>query len=143
MKKGGEEDMKWFIKCLKNYATFRERARRKEYWMFVLVFTIILFVLGLLLSLANPETFYDTNSMNTDEPDLIESLLSMLFSLFFLLMILPSIAVAVRRLHDTGRSGWWYFINFIPFIGPIILTIFLIFDSEPNENKYGANPKVN
>ncbi|NBJ68223.1 MULTISPECIES: DUF805 domain-containing protein [Clostridia] len=139
--------MKWFIKCLKNYATFRGRARRKEFWMFNLVFLLILFVCGFLLSLVNPELLANDpgyDSINaTDKMGIIEGILSFLISIFYISMILPAIAVTVRRLHDTGRSGWWYFIILIPVIGGIILIILSILDSEPNENKYGPNPKLN
>ncbi|API93977.1 DUF805 domain-containing protein [Virgibacillus pantothenticus] len=139
--------MKWFIKCLKNYATFRGRARRKEFWMFTLVYMLILFASVLLLSLVSPEllsddqTAYGTSSTDADL-GIGGGILTFLLTIFYISMILPSLAVTVRRLHDTGKSGWWYFIIFIPFVGWIILTIFLILDSEPNENKYGPNPKL-
>lgn len=141
--------MKWFIKCLKNYAVFRGRARRKEYWMFVLVSATILFALGLLASIINPgiynndQALYGANSMDTVEPGPIGFTLTLLIGVFFLFICLPSIAVAVRRLHDTGRSGWWYWIVLIPLVGGIIQTILLLLGSEANENKYGKNPKKN
>lgn len=56
-------------------------------------------------------------------------------------MLLPSIAVAVRRLHDTGRSGWWFLISFIPIFGSIVFLVFAVLDSEPGENRYGPNTK--
>lgn len=114
--------MSWYKKVIKNYVGFEGRARRKEYWMFVLVNFIIGLILSLIESLAEwPEV------------------LSGLYSLFILL---PSLAVGVRRLHDTGRSGWWMLIGLIPIIGTIILIVFDCQDSQEDTNKYGPNPKV-
>ena len=67
--------------------------------------------------------------------------LSFIYYIYVGAILIPSIAVAVRRLHDTNRSGWWYFISIIPIIGTIILIVFLVQDSQPGENKYGPNPK--
>ncbi|MBE4909647.1 DUF805 domain-containing protein [Bacillus luteolus] len=113
--------MSWFLKAIKNYAVFRGRARRTEYWMFVLVSAIFAFVIAFI------------------EPFLgIEPILSGIYSLF---LLLPSLSVTVRRLHDTGRSGWWILISLIPLIGAIVLFVFTVLDSEPGENKYGPSPK--
>ncbi|MEC2078346.1 DUF805 domain-containing protein [Metabacillus fastidiosus] len=108
--------MHWYLRVLKNYATFEGRARRKEYWMFYLINAIISIIL-ITAERATDMTFF--------------SLLDGLYTL----------AVAVRRLHDTGRSGWWFWINLIPIIGAIVFLIFTCLDSEPNSNKYGPNPK--
>lgn len=113
--------MNYYIEVLKKYAVFSGRARRKEYWMFVLWNFIIGFIIGLL------STF-------------IEALL-LLYWLYLLAILIPSVAVAVRRLHDTNHSGWWWFIGFIPIVGTIILIVFLAQDSQPGENQYGPNPK--
>lgn len=113
--------MQWYLKVLKNYVGFQGRARRKEYWMFVLISTIISIVLTTLESMLD-----------------IYSFLSGLYSLAILL---PSLAVGVRRLHDTGRSGWWLLISFIPLIGAIILIVFMCQDSQEFDNQYGPNPK--
>ena len=66
-----------------------------------------------------------------------------LFPLYVLAMIIPSLSVSIRRLHDTGHSGWWYFIIIIPLIGPVWLFVLLVTDSKPEENKWGPNPKSN
>ncbi|MBD8068616.1 DUF805 domain-containing protein [Bacillus sp. PS06] len=113
--------MQWYLKVVKNYVGFDGRARRTEYWMFIL----FNFLIGLVLSLVE---------MLLDMPEI----LSGLYSLFILL---PSLAVLIRRLHDTGRSGWWFFISFVPLIGVIILIVFTCLDSQDGENKYGPNPK--
>lgn len=114
--------MEWYLKVLKNYVGFEGRARRTEYWMFVLFNFLISFVLSLLEYIAQMPPF-----------------LSILYSLFILL---PSLAVFVRRLHDTGRSGWYILLGLIPIVGGIILLVFALQDSEQSENQYGPNPKA-
>ena len=113
--------MEWYLGVLKNYAVFRGRACRKEYWMFTLISTTIVILLGFL------------DGFITDY-----NILSMLYSLA---VFIPCIAVAVRRLHDTDRSGWWALIGLIPLIGPIVLIIFLVQDGSASENQYGMSPK--
>ena len=120
--------MNWYLDVLKKYAVFSGRARRKEYWMFFLFNLIITVVLILIDSL-----------MGTFSPQAGLGLLSGLYSLA---VLIPSIAVTVRRLHDTGRSGWWILIGLIPIIGTIVLLIFMVLDSQPGENQYGPNPKA-
>jgi uncharacterized membrane protein YhaH (DUF805 family) len=114
--------MEWYVKVLSNYVGFQGRARRKEYWMFVLVNIIISIVLGIIQSILGW----------TD----------VLTGIYSLAVLLPSLAVAFRRLHDTGRSGWWILISLIPLIGAIILIVFMCQDSEPGDNRYGSNPKL-
>jgi uncharacterized membrane protein YhaH (DUF805 family) len=114
--------LEWYLKVLKNYVGFQGRARRKEYWMFVLFSAIISIVLSIIDAIAN--------------------LSSVLSGIYSLAVFLPSLAVSVRRLHDTGRSGWWILIGLIPLIGAIILLVFTCQDSQENDNKYGPNPKV-
>jgi uncharacterized membrane protein YhaH (DUF805 family) len=115
---------KWWLSVLKNhYADFEGRARRQTYWMFVLVnaiISVVISIVGLLL------------------PGALGTVLSSIFSLAILV---PAIAVGVRRLHDIGKSGWWYLIIFIPLIGTIWLIVLLATDSQPGVNEYGENPK--
>jgi putative ABC transporter len=119
--------MNWYLHVLKNYATFSGRARRKEYWMFFLISALISIVLTLL------DILLGTYSMEYEAG---------LFSgLYSLLILIPSIAVVVRRLHDTDRSGWWILISLIPLIGVIVLFVFICLDSQPGTNRFGANPK--
>ncbi len=113
--------MNWYLEVLKKYAVFSGRARRKEYWIFTLFNAIIALVLSGVESLFG-------------SPGAI-------LGLYCLGVIIPGFAVLVRRLHDTNRSGWWFFISFIPLIGIIILFVFTVQDSQPNENQYGPNPK--
>jgi uncharacterized membrane protein YhaH (DUF805 family) len=120
--------MNWYVEVLKKYAVFSGRARRKEYWMFFLFNLIITFVLILIDSL-----------MGTISP---QSGLGLLSGLYSLAVLIPSIAVTIRRLHDTGRSGWWILISLVPVLGGIVLLIFMVLDSEPGANQYGPNPKA-
>lgn len=119
--------MYWYLVALKKYAVFSGRAQRKEYWVFALFNILIVFALGLVegaLGIAP------------------ESDASVLGMLYILAILLPVYAVSVRRLHDTGRSGWWILIGFIPLLGGIIFLVFMIQDSDVGQNEYGLNPKT-
>lgn len=107
--------MNWYLEVLKKYAVFSGRARRKEYWMFVLFNLIIAFVLGFVEGIVGGKGF--------------------LGNLYTLAMIIPGIAVGVRRMHDTDRSGWWLLL-------PIVNLVFLIQDSQQGDNRFGSNPKA-
>ena len=119
--------MKWFLIVLKKYADFTGRAQRAEYWFFTLFY--LLFFLALSLVDGAVGLFNAAYG------------LGLLGGLFVLAMIIPSIAVSVRRLHDTSRSGWWLLISLIPLIGGIVLLVFVCLDSTPGTNAYGPNPK--
>ena len=119
--------MNWYLEVLKKYAVFSGRARRKEYWMFTLVNGVIAFVLGMIEGLTSDVSSTDPGALGI---------------IYGLAVFIPSIAVAVRRLHDTDRSGWWLLIALIPLIGAVALIVFLVFDSHPGDNRYGANPKT-
>lgn len=127
--------MDWYIEAWKKYALFSRRARRKEYWFFQLFSMIASVILVIPVFLMIALSSQNSGSWN------ILMLLTLPFCIFSFAAILPSLAVMVRRLHDTGRSGWWYFIGFVPFVGGIILLIFTLLDSEPGPNLYGPNPK--
>ena len=120
--------MNWFLVVLKKYATFSGRAQRAEYWWFYLISTLIIIGLSLI----------DQATGTLDE----ETGMGLLTTLYSLAILIPSIAVGVRRLHDTGRSGWWLLIGLIPVLGSIVLIVFFVLDCEPGENAYGANPKA-
>ena len=115
--------MNWYLKCWKQYADFSGRARRKEYWIFSLINNIIIFFLYILQIVT------------------IESTLPIILFLYAMAVFLPGLAVNIRRLHDIGKSGWWYLIYLIPIIGAIWLTVLMCLDSEPGENQWGENPK--
>ena len=112
--------MNWYIDVLKKYAVFDGRARRTEYWMFVLFNVIIAIVLALIDRAMGHQ---------------------ILGTIYSLAVLLPGIGVSIRRLHDTGRIGWWLLLAFIPLIGAIVLIVFMAQDSQPGSNQYGPNPK--
>ena len=120
--------MSWYLKVLRNYAVFSGRARRKEYWMFVLfsiIFSIVLTIIDVVTGLYSKT--YDIGLLTT---------------IYSLAVLVPTLAVSVRRLHDTNRSGWWYFIALVPLAGAIILLVFFAMNSQPGDNQYGPNPKA-
>jgi uncharacterized membrane protein YhaH (DUF805 family) len=106
----------WYLDVLKKYAAFEGRARREEFWMYTLVNFLIILVLNF-----------------------VSGFLGMIYSFATLL---PSLAVGARRLHDTGRSGWWQLLALIPVLGIIVLIFFWVQDSHPGDNEYGSNPKA-
>ena len=121
--------MNWYLKVLKQYADFGGRARRKEYWMFVLfnvIFAIVAMGLDNLLGITFGEISYGP-----------------IYAIYGLAVFIPGLAVVVRRLHDIGKSGWWILITLIPLIGGIWMLVLLVTDSESGTNKWGPNPKIN
>ena len=120
--------MNYFIDCLtKKYACFSGRARRKEYWLFVLFNFIAAFVVGFIGGVLAGATGVEA--------------FAYLGAIYNLAVLLPGFGVFVRRMHDIGRSGWWWLIAFIPIIGWIVLIVFCCLDSQPGDNQYGPNPK--
>ena len=120
--------MSWYLEVLKKYAVFSGRARRKEYWMFFLInllISAVLIAIDSLIGTFSPQTSF-----------------GLLQGLYSLAVLIPSIAVTVRRLHDTGRTGWWILIGLIPVIGGIVLLIFMLLDSQPGVSQYGPSPKA-
>ncbi len=114
----------YFIDLIRNkYFNLQGRARRREYWFYVLFYMICSIVLSLVFSLIS------------------ESLGHTVQAIFGLALLLPSLGVSVRRLHDIGKSGWWLLLALIPFIGAVVLLVFAILDSQPGSNQYGPNPK--
>ena len=120
--------MNWYLECLRKYGVFGGRARRKEYWYFVL-FNIII---GIVLAFIDGAT----GSFSAEVG------MGLLSGIYFLAVLIPSVAVTVRRLHDTDHSGWWFLISLIPIIGAIVLFVFTVQDSNAGENKYGPSPKA-
>lgn len=113
--------MQWYIKCIKNYATFTGRARREEYWMFFLFNLIFGVAIGII------DFLLKTNGL--------------IGGLYSLALLIPGLAATVRRLHDTGRSGGWIFINLVPIVGTIWFLVLLCLSGDPSPNKYGEDPK--
>lgn len=112
----------YFIDVIKkHYVDFSGRATRTQYWMFVLFDFIGAFVLALLGDMDN----------------IIGTLCSILYALYALALLLPSLSIAVRRLHDTDKSGWWLLISLLPFVGGIVLLVFMVLPSTPAANRFG------
>ena len=120
--------MNWFMTALRNYAVFSGRSRRGEYWYFGLFYLIFYGVAAIVDVMAG--TFDRTYSIG------------MFTGILALALLIPSLSVTVRRLHDTGRTGWWLLIAFVPVVGAIILLVFLAQDSAAGANRFGANPKA-
>ena len=115
--------MKWYFTVLRKYAVFRVRARRKEYWMFVLISAVVVLALGILNGL-----------MGADVPALPLA--------YNVAVLLPGFAVSVRRLHDTERSGSWLLILLVPVVGAIVFLVFMAIPGGELANRFGASPKV-
>ncbi len=115
--------MSWFVKCLQNYVTFSGRARRKEYWMFVLfnfIFSLVLLAIQVFAGMEQP-------------------VLSQLYSL---VVLLPGLSVFVRRMHDIDKSGWWFWIALVPIVGAIVLLVFACTEGTKGPNRFGPDPKA-
>jgi len=124
--------MEWMLMPLKRYAEFSGRSRRKEYWMFalgVLLVTLVLIFVGG----ANPMTMDMSGGFGPA---------FMAFGVFWLAIIIPSIAVQVRRFHDQEKSGWFVLLNFIPYIGSLIVLVFMCLEGTRGPNRYGPDPKA-
>jgi uncharacterized membrane protein YhaH (DUF805 family) len=124
--------MNYYLDVLRNYAGFSGRARRKEYWMFVL-FNMIFAIAAMILDNVLGTTISQAG---------IALPYGYIYILYALATLIPSLAVGVRRLHDVGKSGWFLLICLIPIIGAIWLLVLLVTDSQPGENKWGPNPKM-
>lgn len=112
--------MNWFLAVVRKYAVFSGRARRKEYWMFALIYLLIAIVLAMLDGLLGGA--------------------GVLSAILAIGLFLPSLGVTVRRLHDTDRSGWWVLVGFIPFVGWIVILVFMCLAGTPGSNQYGEDP---
>lgn len=118
--------MRWYLYTLKNYAKFSERATRKEYWIFTFFNKITFWSLIYLASYSSSAFYLRAN----------------ITLLYIAIFIVPTLAVEARRLHDSGKTGWWQLLNLVPFGGAVLL-VFCIIESDEGENKYGPNPHSN
>ncbi len=119
--------MNWYLEVLKKYAVFNGRSRRKEYWYFILFSCLIIIVLAVIDSATG--TFS------------AEYRVGLLGGIYSLAILIPTIAVTVRRLHDQNGTGWWLLFFLVPYYGPFALLVIMSQDSNSGENRYGLNPK--
>jgi len=127
--------MEWYLKALKSYSDFRGRSRRKEYWMYTL-FTLIAAVIAAVIDNVLGTTF------KIQVGEISQSIgYGYVYLIYALATFIPGLAVSVRRLHDVGKSGWFFLIILIPFIGAVWLLVLLCTDGQLQTNKWGPNPK--
>lgn len=123
--------MNWYLKALRQYADFKGRARRKEFWVFYLCNLLVIVLIA----------FFAVFLSSTQETGLFPTTIFVLLGLYYLAILIPTLAVTVRRLHDINNSGWMYFVSWIPFIGGIWLLILLCKEGTEGVNDYGDDPK--
>ena len=146
-----EQFNRYFVDTLKNrYAQFNGRASRSEFWYFALFSLIISIIFAVLDSVLGTGYTYEvaTNSLATATTEAasvsVTQTIGYLQSFYALAVMIPTIAISIRRLHDLGKSGWWILLGVIPLvnlIGIFVLLFFYVQDSQPGENEYGPNPK--
>jgi uncharacterized membrane protein YhaH (DUF805 family) len=124
--------MEWMLMPFKRYADFNGRSQRMEYWMFSLFVFIVIVVLALIAGILGGFS---------GSEDGFGMIFLVPAGLFVLATIVPSIAVTVRRFHDQDKSGWFYLLSFIPYVGGIIVFVFMCLDGTPGPNRFGPNPK--
>jgi uncharacterized membrane protein YhaH (DUF805 family) len=129
--------MQWMLMPLRRYADFSGRSRRKEYWMFILGYFLLYAVLGIVFFAGGDFSGYDPAMGMTGLP----LALVMVFGVVTLALIIPSIAVQVRRFHDQDKSGWLVLLSFIPYIGGIIVIVFMCLPGTVGPNRFGPDPK--
>ena len=142
--------MNWYIKVWKNYAVFNGRATRSEFWYFFLIHVVVILILGVIDnaiwgSYSGFELFRHTDDLYSSESLYAVNTMGpigILTTIYFIAASVPYLAVAVRRLHDTNRSGWWVLIKIIPIVGLIVIFIFMVLDGTPGDNRFGGDPKA-
>ena len=129
----GGSHVEWMTLPLKRYADFQGRSRRKEYWMFVLLQIIVLVIMAVIVGI--------TGGLD-DNPSGIGGIVLILMGLIYLgLFFIPGLAVTVRRFHDQDKSGWFILLQFIPYVGGLIVFVFMCLDGTRGPNQYGPDPK--
>ena len=127
--------MHWYLGVLKKYAVFSGRARRAEFWYFVLFSTIISIVLAIL------DGFMSGSIGATPEDVPWDPMGDILTNIYNLAILIPSIAVSTRRLHDVDKSGWWQLLHFVVLIGSIVLLVWMVKSGTHGPNRFGEDPK--
>lgn len=132
--------MDWMLMPYRRYAEFSGRSRRMEYWMFVLFEIIVIAILEALLFVGMPAIDQATGQA-LQTPGVLFYVVLALLCIFAVATIVPGLAVQVRRLHDTDRSGWWWWIQLVPLIGAIVMLVFMCLDGTPGPNRFGPDPQ--
>ena len=134
--------MEWMLMPYRRYFDFSGRSRRKEYWMFILLFVIV-YAVAFALMFAGGYSMSPT--MTTSEPPAEMGGMAMLgfaiLGIFVLASFIPAIAVQIRRFHDQDRSGWFVLLNFIPYLGSLIVLVFMCLEGTKGANRFGPDPK--
>jgi uncharacterized membrane protein YhaH (DUF805 family) len=130
--------MSLMFEPLRKYAQFEGRARRSEYWLFTLFQVLVTFAIAILIGIASAST--DTPDASGQDPNMVGGLLVLALILFWLAMFIPSLAVTVRRLHDSDKSGFWLLLHLIP-VGGFVIFIFTLLDGTPGPNRHGPDEK--
>ena len=133
------ESENYWLAAWNNFGVFDGRARRMEYWLYRLELMVIGLVIGVPFALLSETT--TSSEIVPESNSLMGILILVVVAILSIILTIVDLGVTVRRLHDTGRSGWWILIRMVPYIGGLVLFIFTVLDSEPGENKYGPNPK--
>lgn len=131
--------MDMMFEPIRKYAQFSGRARRMEYWMFTLLLVGIQILFYILMGATGGGPMMAGDPTAGLNP--VAGLLMLVFCVIWLGLFIPSLAVSFRRLHDTNRSAWWLLIAFIPFLGALVLLIFMVLDGTPGDNRFGPDPK--
>jgi uncharacterized membrane protein YhaH (DUF805 family) len=120
--------MEWMLMPLRRYAEFSGRSQRKEYWMYALGLWIAVIVLSIIEGIVGLS-------------GMVGGVYGPLVTLVLLGTLIPNIAVAIRRLHDIDKSGWWLLISLVPLVGSLVLLYFFVSDGTPGPNQFGPDPK--
>ncbi|MDO8913046.1 MAG: DUF805 domain-containing protein [Phenylobacterium sp.] len=127
--------MDLMLQPLRKYADFNGRARRSEYWLFALFVALVQMAAGILSWFVGGDLSRDAFATPAS------AVIALIYFGFCLYILIPSLAVSFRRLHDSGRTAWWLLLGLIPILGQLVLLIFMILDGTPGDNRYGASPK--
>lgn len=135
--------MEWMLMPLRRYAEFTGRSRRREYWLFVVFLVIGFIILGMLDTMlglgGSASSWHSASGSRVGAGASFNG--GVLTIIFWLATLVPSLAVGVRRLHDTDRSGWWLLIALIPLIGGIVLLVFTLLEGTRGPNRFGPDPR--
>lgn len=132
--------MEWMLLPLRRYADFSGRSRRQEYWMFVLLMLLVyLASLAVLIAVAAVEA--NANGPKSEQVPVVTLIAIAVMALLYLALFIPTLAVQVRRLHDQDLSGWFALLGFIPYLGWLIILIFMCIDGTAGPNRFGPDPK--